>query len=123
MQINEYSYNNFSHQIFLEAPACVGFSYSDEPIRGCTHNDTSTAADNLAAVLQWFAGGVSKAKAALPQGCRRGCAAAQCTFDNALQTAQLFLQASLSTLRTISGSRGSHTQASMSLHWHMTSCR
>lgn len=51
----EYSYNNFSHQIFLEAPACVGFSYADE-LRGCIHNDTGTAADNLAAILLWFQG-------------------------------------------------------------------
>lgn len=43
LQLNEYTYNNFSHQIFLEAPACVGFSYADN-LRGCIHNDTGTGA-------------------------------------------------------------------------------
>jgi serine carboxypeptidase-like clade 2 len=57
LQVNTYSYNNFSHQLFLEAPACVGFSYADASNpNGCTHNDTSTAADNLAALQVWFTG-------------------------------------------------------------------
>ncbi len=37
LQVNQYSYNNFSHQLFLEAPACVGFSYADSTNpSGCT---------------------------------------------------------------------------------------
>ena len=43
-----------SNALYLEAPACVGFSYSDSPNTGCSHNDTSTAIDNLAAVVAFF---------------------------------------------------------------------
>jgi carboxypeptidase C (cathepsin A) len=54
LQKNEYSWNLFSTQIFIEAPAGVGFSYADTPA-GTSHNDTSTAADNLAALEVFFA--------------------------------------------------------------------
>ena len=54
LEPNSWSWNNFTNALFLEAPACVGFSYADDPNGGCRHNDTGTAADNLAAVIQWF---------------------------------------------------------------------
>ena len=57
LQPNAYSFNNFSHQLFIEAPTCVGFSYNDDAaLEACRHNDTGTAADNLAALLAWFRG-------------------------------------------------------------------
>jgi len=52
---NNYTWNLVSNMIFLEAPAGVGFSYTNDPA-GLTHNDSSTAADNLAAVLAFFEG-------------------------------------------------------------------
>lgn len=53
LQLNNYSWNKFAHHLFLEAPACVGFSTADK-LSGCTHNDTGTAADNLAALIKFF---------------------------------------------------------------------
>ena len=38
---------------FIESPAGVGFSYCDTP-SGCDHTDTSTAANNLLALLNFF---------------------------------------------------------------------
>lgn len=40
--------------LFIEAPAGVGFSYADFP-SGLVHNDSSTAADNLNALIYFFA--------------------------------------------------------------------
>ena len=54
LQVNEYSWNKFSTNVFIEAPAGVGFSYADTPA-GTAHNDTSTAADNLASLEVFFA--------------------------------------------------------------------
>jgi len=49
---NPYTWNNFSSILYLESPAGVGYSYCDTA--ACLQsNDTTTAADNLAAV-QWF---------------------------------------------------------------------
>ena len=48
-----YTWNLFATTIYLEAPAGVGFSYADTPA-GTHHNDTSTAADNLAAYEVFF---------------------------------------------------------------------
>ena len=53
LQTNAFTWNRFSTQVFLEAPAGVGFSYADEP-SGTVHNDTGTARDNLAAVLAFY---------------------------------------------------------------------
>jgi carboxypeptidase C (cathepsin A) len=53
LQLNAYSWNKFSTQVFLEAPAGVGFSYADTPA-GTRHNDTSTAADNLEAINAFY---------------------------------------------------------------------
>jgi hypothetical protein len=42
LQFNNYSANSFANQLFLEAPACVGFSYADSAA-GCSHDDYSQA--------------------------------------------------------------------------------
>lgn len=54
MQKNDFTWNKFAINVFIEAPACVGFSYADRPVLGCIHNDNSTAADNLEAVKAWY---------------------------------------------------------------------
>lgn len=51
--VNNYSVNTFATQIFLEAPICVGFSYEDSG--ACASSDTSTAEDNLNALISFFA--------------------------------------------------------------------
>ena len=53
LQANDFSWNKFAHTLFLEAPACVGFSYAEKLI-GCAHNDNSTAADNMEALLEFY---------------------------------------------------------------------
>jgi hypothetical protein len=47
--LNPYAWTNASSMLFMEAPACVGYSYADD-ISGCTHNDSSQAVDNYAAL-------------------------------------------------------------------------
>ena len=51
--VNPNAWTNVSSMLFLEAPACVGYSYTDAII-GCSHNDTSQAIDNYAAVKTFF---------------------------------------------------------------------
>nr|XP_006813654.1 PREDICTED: lysosomal protective protein-like [Saccoglossus kowalevskii] len=49
---NEYSWNKAANVIFLEAPAGVGFSYSDD--KNYTTDDDQTATDNYAALQHFF---------------------------------------------------------------------
>ena len=51
--VNPSSWNNISHSLYLEAPACVGYSYADD-ISGCSHDDSTQAQDNYQALLQFF---------------------------------------------------------------------
>ena len=51
--VNPNAWTNVSSMLFLEAPACVGYSYTDDII-GCSHNDSSQALDNYAALRVFF---------------------------------------------------------------------
>lgn len=53
--VNPNSWTNISSMLFIEAPACVGYSYADT-IEGCSHNDSSQAIDNAAAIRVFFKG-------------------------------------------------------------------
>lgn len=53
LQKNDYSWNKFANNLFFESPAGVGFSYADSP-SGTQHNDTGTAADSLATLLEFY---------------------------------------------------------------------
>ena len=54
LAFNPFTWNNASNNLWLESPAGVGFSYC-ERAEGCAHSDTTTAADNLLALLSFFA--------------------------------------------------------------------
>lgn len=54
--LNPYSWNNVTSMLYFESPVCVGFSWANEPAVGCPANDTSSAVDNLASLLAFFAG-------------------------------------------------------------------
>lgn len=49
---NQYAWNTYANVIYIETPACVGFSYCNDTTM--SFNDTSAAEDNLAALLAWF---------------------------------------------------------------------
>jgi len=51
LELNPYRWNLIANMIFLEAPVGVGFSYSDFQF---PLNDTQTAQDNYAFLLNWF---------------------------------------------------------------------
>lgn len=51
--VNSNAWTNVSSMVFLESPACVGYSYADT-IEGCAHNDSSQAVDTYAAYLKFF---------------------------------------------------------------------
>ena len=53
LSVNPNSWNNRTNNLFIEAPSGVGFSYCETPA-GCQHTDTSTAVDNLAAMVSFF---------------------------------------------------------------------
>ena len=55
LTLNPYTWSNASNSLFIEAPACVGYSYADS-LAGCAHNDSSQALDNYAALQVFFAG-------------------------------------------------------------------
>jgi serine carboxypeptidase-like clade 2 len=53
LSLNPYSWNNFTNIIYIEAPAGVGFSFSDDPADYNT-NDSRTASDNYKFLEGWF---------------------------------------------------------------------
>ncbi|XP_070574646.1 lysosomal protective protein-like isoform X1 [Ptychodera flava] len=52
LYVNEYSWNKVANIIFLEAPAGVGFSYSDD--KNYTTSDDETSLNNYAALQSFF---------------------------------------------------------------------
>lgn len=50
---NTYSWNNVANMIWLESPCGVGFSYCDTAA-GLVHDDATTAAQNLQALITFF---------------------------------------------------------------------
>ena len=53
LALNNFSWGTVTNNIFMEAPAGVGFSYCDTAA-GCQHTDTAQAVDNLAAMKDFF---------------------------------------------------------------------
>ena len=51
-ELNPYSWNKAANVIYLESPAGVGFSYTDEPMP--VYDDEISARDNYLAVLKWY---------------------------------------------------------------------
>jgi len=49
---NQFAWNQYANMLFLEAPICVGFSYSDD--LNCSMNDDTTADENYQALLRFF---------------------------------------------------------------------
>jgi serine carboxypeptidase-like clade 1 len=54
LTLNPFTWNNLTHNLFIESPAGVGFSYC-ETASGCSHTDTSTASNSLLALRSFFA--------------------------------------------------------------------
>uniref|UniRef100_T1KQA4 Carboxypeptidase n=1 Tax=Tetranychus urticae TaxID=32264 RepID=T1KQA4_TETUR len=50
--VNPYAWNQVANIIFLESPAGVGYSYSDDQVY--IHNDDKTSTNNLLALKSWF---------------------------------------------------------------------
>ncbi|XP_038904506.1 serine carboxypeptidase-like 45 [Benincasa hispida] len=51
---NHFSWNNVANILYLESPAGVGFSFSENTTFYTTVNDTITAQDNLVFLERWF---------------------------------------------------------------------
>ncbi|CAN6443977.1 unnamed protein product [Victoria cruziana] len=51
---NKFAWNNVANVLFLEAPAGVGFSYSNSSIDYTTNGDRATALDNYAFLVNWL---------------------------------------------------------------------
>ncbi|KAH3763679.1 serine carboxypeptidase [Pelomyxa schiedti] len=53
LHLNPYAWNRIANMIYLEAPAGVGFTYSDDPT-DYTTGDDQTALDNYNFLVAWF---------------------------------------------------------------------
>ena len=51
---NEYSWNKLANFIYLESPACVGFSYDEDSKFNCKTGDTDNAESNYEALKNFF---------------------------------------------------------------------
>ncbi|KAF7820114.1 serine carboxypeptidase-like 27 [Senna tora] len=54
LYLNPYAWNNLANILFLESPAGVGFSYSNETSDLYTFGDQKTAEDSYAFLVNWF---------------------------------------------------------------------
>jgi len=56
LYLNSGRWNLIANMLYLEAPACVGYSYPDDMVTGCRNNDTQQAIDNLVALRNLYRG-------------------------------------------------------------------
>lgn len=64
LSFNKYAWNTIANMVFIESPAGVGYSYSDDPKTDYTTGDAQTALDNyntIQAFLTRFPGNESSA--------------------------------------------------------------